>query len=223
MASTATTDIPEKSAGQHASANDSELVAESLLSFAKDVRYLGQCSHLFQQAIESIMPPNTARSESYIQKTSWFMSSLLYILLVIIPSGRTLGMEVCGLKFKTTQQQVVRSLLTTTVGWYALDYLINRKTSTDLTQDREDLRGNDRMEMHRRLRMRMLQRASSQQSSSDEPESAGITNQNATNVVNAQSLWERIVTLLRLSIKVRNYDSVSTIATLLLLSDKQSF
>lgn len=209
MASAATSEEPS---AQHASGNDNEMVAESLLSFAKDIRYVGQCSHLVREAMESIMPRSTARPRLSKDQTSWFLSSVLYILLVVLPSGRSLGMEACGLKFTSARRQVIASMLTSTVGWYALDYFISKEASADLGQDREDLRGTDRLNMHQRLRNQMLQRARSEQP--DESESARSTSQNATNAGSNQSLRKRIATLLSRAMKVRRFWLTSKVPTL---------
>eukprot|EP00980_Cylindrotheca_fusiformis_P028350 scaffold22592_cov129-Cylindrotheca_fusiformis.AAC.36 len=187
---------------QDSSINDDELVAESLLSWAKDIRYIGHCSRLVQQTMESIAPPNTDRSKSNVERNSWFLSSLLYIFFIIAPTGRTLGMNVCGLKFNTAQQQVVRSLLATTFGWYAVDYLMNRKIPTDPTQSREDLHGNDRLNMHRRLRDQMLLRGRSEPLASIESEEpTRRTNPTFTNNEGSRSIQIRIASVLRLFLK----------------------
>ncbi len=71
-----------------------DVIPESMLSLAKDARYIQLCQHLLQQILE---PWGRDPSSISINKDTWFLSSFLYVLLVVVPSGRTLGMEACGL------------------------------------------------------------------------------------------------------------------------------
>ena len=198
-------DDGSETTNQPLSAGSDEVVTESFLSLAKDFRYVKQCRDLLQQALDQ-MDPN-GRAESKIYKASWFLSSFLYIMVVIMPSGRTLGMESCGLVFQRKRKgRLVASLLTTTFGWFALDYVINHRKSNVPSENREELRGYDRVEMHRILRTQMMRRATLQPGEDNTSDSqrtitTSSTTQQNENRMDAQ--WKRILKGLCSITKVR--------------------
>lgn len=142
---------------------------ESLLSLAKDARYIAQCQALMEQVIEPMLTNYNSQSRSELQKVTMFISYILYTLLVVAPTGRTLGMEAVGLAFEksTNKRRLVVSLLAATIGAFTLDRLTN-KSANGITSSREALRGGDRRQMHEILRRQMLERSSSQPSESFE-------------------------------------------------------
>jgi hypothetical protein len=122
-----------------------DVIPESILSLAKDARYISQCQIMLQQAFNAFLVVREQQGgvlgssgsgeeeEEQQQKqkreilmrirkqTTWYISFILYICLVVIPTGRTLGMEACGLTFSnndvvttTTQTQPVTTTTTTT-------------------------------------------------------------------------------------------------------------
>jgi hypothetical protein len=158
--------------------SDDNLIGESLLSLAKDARYIQQCQNLLLQVIEPMMARHDSQSRLDLQKITLFLSYVLYTLLVVAPTGRTLGMEVCGLRFTgetTKRRHLAGSLLAVTVGAFALDRLTTRNNTNDTTANREALRGGDRRRMHDILRRQMLQRAASQSTSTSSPPSTSTS------------------------------------------------
>lgn len=143
------------------------LIPESMLSMAKDSRYIQQCQNLLLQVIEPIIGRYDSQSRSRLEKATWFLSCIIYTVFVIAPTGRTLGMEVCGLSFTgvTKRSRLVGSLLALATGAFAFDFISNRNTN-DSAASQEALRGRDRRQIHENLRRQMLQRASSQSISS---------------------------------------------------------
>jgi hypothetical protein len=101
-----------------------DVIPESILSLAKDARYISQCQILLQQAFDTFLIvreqqqgvlssssldiSGSGEEEEQKQReilmrirkqTTWYISFILYICLVVIPTGKTLGMEACGLSF----------------------------------------------------------------------------------------------------------------------------
>ena len=145
------------------------LIPENLLSLAKDSRYVQQCQALVLHVMESLHRGGVP--ESQLQKDSWFLSLLLYILFVVFPNGgRTMGMDTCGLKFTqlTSRLRVVASLLIPTCGLYGFQRLMDNYDSAGIgTRDhdrttpnmhRESLRGAERRRVYEALRQQMLRR-----------------------------------------------------------------
>jgi hypothetical protein len=109
----------------------SNVVPESLLALAKDTRYVEECKMLLLQVLRSILPE---RREDLLDRDAWYLSVILYNLLVILRKGRTLGMEICGLRYseRIARWKVVAASLATASSIYAL----HRATA-----DREDSSG----------------------------------------------------------------------------------
>jgi len=94
--------------------SSSNIIPESLLSLAKDERYIYQCQNLLEQVMESfsfLFYNNSSDSNSdnsggneeerrlVLKRRTWLMSYLLYALLVVIPDGKTLGMDALSLQY----------------------------------------------------------------------------------------------------------------------------
>jgi hypothetical protein len=168
--------------------NDNDLVPETLLSLAKDARYIQQCQALVKELIEPIILLQRGGDRGHssveqLEKDSWVMSSLLYIVLLVVPNGgRTMGMDSLGLKFSQTsssslrrQKLVVGAMLLSIYGSYAFQRWLQRRSSTTTTTagmdsttatsnqrnatNQEALRGSARRRMHEALREQMLQRS----------------------------------------------------------------
>jgi hypothetical protein len=137
-----------------------DVIPESLLSWAKDARYIQLCQQLLQQILEPWS--RHLSSSSSIRKDTWVLSSLLYVLLLVVPSGRTLGMEACGLTVavgpKTITTRLARALLLSISGMYALDRWTRTTAQNPSNNNRESLRGDERRQIHERLRQQMMQR-----------------------------------------------------------------
>jgi hypothetical protein len=128
-----------------------DLVTESLLSWAKDVRYVGD----IQDALRKALEPHSSYPE--IETKTWYLAYLLYVLTVIRQKGRSLGMEATGLQFVRTRIYPVVALTALGVGSWALHGFYsepNRPTTP------EELRGTDRQRRHELLRQQMLERSS---------------------------------------------------------------
>mmetsp|Transcript_19070 Transcript_19070/g.21889 ORF Transcript_19070/g.21889 Transcript_19070/m.21889 type:complete len:524 (-) Transcript_19070:95-1666(-) len=109
-----------------------DVISESILSVAKDVRFIQQCQSLLQQAFkaflvrEEFLVLSGGGSEGQHQEllkirkqSTWLISFILYLCLVVMPMGRSLGMDACGLTFSndvvsnTQTQQAKTTILTT--------------------------------------------------------------------------------------------------------------
>lgn len=145
-----------------------DTVPHSLLSAAKDARYIKQCYELIMDVMQSFKQPLSSRSEAAIKRSSLLISTIIYVMMVVLPSNRTLGMEVCGLQFKTSKQGLVRKILSTILGWYVLEIVIDKARIDHPIETQESLRGTTRMEMHQRLRRQMMERAQIQTESSND-------------------------------------------------------
>eukprot|EP00934_Nitzschia_sp_Nitz4_P009375 Nitzschia sp. Nitz4//scaffold38_size140716//118163//118815//NITZ4_003168-RA/size140716-processed-gene-0.79-mRNA-1//-1//CDS//3329550141//9365//frame0 len=139
----------------------SNLVAESLLSMAKDNRYVSHIQFLLEQALQ----PFISRSfvPSLLNKTSWYVSQILYLMIVVGGKGRTLGMEATGLTFadKDHRSQKIRTIgsllgLATTM---LLLQLWATAPEREEEAETEGLRGTDRRQRHEAMRQQMLRRA----------------------------------------------------------------
>jgi hypothetical protein len=177
---------------------NNDLVTESLLSWTRDVRYVQQCQELLQQILDPMLPTPEARDEW--TKRSWYLSSILYVLLVVAPSGRTLGMQACGLKFPetTNRRRLVGTLLALTIGGFGLDQFTSKKSSLS-NNSPESLRGDDRRQRHELLRRKMLQRAATVHHSNQQQQQ----HQQPIDSQSVLSLQERIMSILRHVSKVR--------------------
>jgi len=108
-----------------------DVISESILSVAKDVRFIQQCQSLLQQAFKAFLVREEVLASSgcsegqhrdllKIRKQStWLISFILYLCLVVMPTGRTLGMDACGLTFSNnvvsnTQTQQAKTTISTT-------------------------------------------------------------------------------------------------------------
>jgi peroxin-10 len=139
--------------------SESNVVPESLLALAKDTRYVEECKILLLQVLRSVLPE---RREELLDRDAWYLSVVLYNFLVILRKGRTLGMEICGLRYpdKISRWKVVAASLATASSIYAL----HRATadSEDASGRRtEALRGTQRRQVYENQRQAMLQRANS--------------------------------------------------------------
>jgi hypothetical protein len=164
-----------------AAESSSDLVPESLLSFAKDDRYVQYCQALLCRVIEPFLSRDY--SPIRLEQDTWFLSSLLYTLLVVARTGKTLGMDALGLSFAASsrRRRVVGALLLSTCSVYLLQRITTRTITTTTTtaasattsrEGRESLRGEERRRYHETLRQQMLQR---------QPNAAAITINSPTN------------------------------------------
>lgn len=161
-----------------------DVVPESLISLVKDSRYIQQCQELLEQICSSLLTGFGLSSEQdVLRRRTWLLSYLLYILLVVVPSGRSLGLHLFNLSFKdaiegdsgqgsvvTKRRRLyfVGKLLMTVLVGYGLDYCATMRLHDDgnngdrAAADRirqENLRGDDRRQMHEKLRRQMMERA----------------------------------------------------------------
>lgn len=140
------------------------LVSESLLSWAKDVRYVDGLQSLLQEALEQLL--SRTHSTSTLEKGSWYASLLLYALVIVVPRGRSLGMQVLGLNFEDSQKHQPKrlpfaaSLVALILGTGLIDWWATNRSQNEHTRV-EQLRGNDRRRLHDLLRQQMLERANS--------------------------------------------------------------
>lgn len=140
---------------------DRLLVPEALLAAAKDARYIGECRTLIQQLLETF-----GCSDENIATAA---SSILYSLLVFLPRGRTLGMEVTGLKLDRVHYRLVALSVASSFATYALSK-IKAAQEEDST---ESLRGASRRAVFLRQREVMVGRT--------QQTSMGETRENASN------------------------------------------
>jgi len=161
------------------------LIPENLLAMAKDSRYLTQCQELVQRSLNAVMllegGSNEARSDSSTQRQrrSWLLSCALYILWALVPLGRTVGMQACGLAFddgkmggSSRRRWIASVLCSSVISWMIIfpsEALLRNvrllpghaDDALGLASIREPdaLRGQDRRQVHEQLRRQMLARA----------------------------------------------------------------
>ena len=93
-----------------------DVIPESILAIAKDSRYIHKCQYLLQQMLNALLvrddvlftasrdgPEGQNELQQIRRHTSWLISCVLYICLVVIPKSQTLGMQACGLTFLKAQ------------------------------------------------------------------------------------------------------------------------
>jgi len=140
--------------------DESNVVPESLLAFAKDSRYLEECKTLLLQLLRKALP---SRGEDLLDRDAWYASAVLYTAIVLLRRGRTLGMEVCGLKYpeRIARWKVVAASLAAASTVYTLH--LHRATverdSASSTPSTESLHGIQRRQFYERQRLAMLHRA----------------------------------------------------------------
>lgn len=151
------------------------LITAGLLSWAKDVRYVQEFQRLLKDAGESLVGRRLRRS--LVDKGSWYASLLVYLIFVLRPHGRTLGMLTSGLEFQSSSGQklerhtVLVTVLAFLVGAGGLDWWTTLK-SNESDEELNDLRGDDRRQRYQTLRQQMFERASGGSMSSAQPSSS---------------------------------------------------
>jgi peroxin-10 len=144
---------------QEQESSENNVVPEGLLALAKDTRYVEECKILLLQVLRSVLPE---RREDLLDRDAWYLSVILYNFLVILRKGRTLGMEICGLRYpeRIARWKVVAASLATASSIYAL----HRATADDDDSSgpgTESLRGAQRRQIFENQRQAMLRRANS--------------------------------------------------------------
>jgi hypothetical protein len=215
--------------------NNDHLVPETLLSLAKDTRYIQQCQALLKELIEPIifLQRGGDRGHSFVdqlEKDSWVLSSLLYIVLLVVPNGgRSMGMDSLGLKFSQPssslrrRKAIVGAMLLSIYGSYAFQRWLQRRSSTTTpggmdgaaasnhrnATNQEALRGSDQRRMHEALREQMLQRSrespaqQNTQGQSTPPAAVSGSISNSTNERRFSSMRDRFWSCLLSSTQVR--------------------
>lgn len=166
------------------------LITESLLSWAKDVRYVKAIQSLLSSAAE----PHFMGTQ--VASGSWYISYLLYVIMIAARKGRTLGMQATGLQFVTTGRRCIfGALVVLGVTAWVLDWWATFH-DRQLDSQSEGLRGSDRQRRHQALRQQMLDRASTGSSQSTSIHSNLSSSKNLR-----RSFHDRIMSLFRNSIK----------------------
>jgi hypothetical protein len=114
---------------------------------------------LLLQVLRSVLPQ---RREELLDRDAWYLSVVLYNFLAILRKGRTLGMEICGLRYPEgiDRWKVVAASLATASSIYAL----HRATAEGADAPgpgTESLRGIQRRQVYENQRQAMLRRANS--------------------------------------------------------------
>jgi hypothetical protein len=139
--------------------SESDVVPEGLLALAKDTRYVEECKILLQQVLRSVLPE---RREDLLDQDAWYLSLILYNFLVILRRGRTLGMEICGLRYpeRIARWKVVAASLATASSIYAL-HRVTADGENSSGPGTGSLRGAQRRQFFENQRQAMLRRANS--------------------------------------------------------------
>ena len=135
---------------------ENRLVPEVLLAAAKDARYINECRTLLQQLLETFGFSD--------EKIATAVSSILYSFIVVLTRGKTLGMEVTGLKFNKLHYRLVALTVASSLTAYALSKI----TAAQEEDSTESLRGSSRRDVFLRQREAMMGRAQQTNSSSTE-------------------------------------------------------
>lgn len=140
------------------------LVTESLLSLAKDARYVRSIQQLLEEAAEPLL--SNSLVPSVLKKGTWYASYLFYVLMFVGRHGRTLGMKVTGIQFSTdnycSKRRLTLALASLGVSALVADLWASKENLQQESQS-DGLRGSDRQRRHELLRQQMLQRATSSQ------------------------------------------------------------
>jgi hypothetical protein len=122
-------------------------IPETLFALAKDDRYVKQCDKLLQKILGD-------RFSSAGKGAAW----LLYALLVVRRTHKTLGMDYCGLTVERGRRlwmvMALSAMTSMGIGFYA-----RKQNSVDQEQQSEALRGQARRQIFEEQRRAMLQRA----------------------------------------------------------------
>ena len=176
-------------ANRRSNGNEGGVIPESILSVAKDGRYVQQCQELLLKFISFLFERKESNNQErnpelqQVQKqTTWVISCIIY-MLVSAKVGRTLGMEALGLHFDTDNNVATKpqsdemtrmrhrrflflciSMLSAATGSLLLEYFTNGSTESANNDqldggDQERSRGRERRLIHERLRRQMLERA----------------------------------------------------------------
>jgi hypothetical protein len=138
---------------------EGNVVPESLLALAKDTRYVEECKILLLQVLRSVLPQ---RREELLDRDAWYLSVVLYNLLITVRKGRTLGMEICGLRYpaEIARWKIVAASLGAASSIYAL-HRVTADRQDSSGPGTESLRGTQRRQVYENQRQAMLRRANS--------------------------------------------------------------
>jgi peroxin-10 len=139
--------------------SESNVVPEGLLALAKDTRYVEECKILLLQVLRSILPE---RREDLLDRDAWYLSVILYNFLVVLRKGRTLGMEICGLRYpeRIARWKVLAASVATASSIYAL-HRVTADGEDSSGPGTESLRGTQRRQIFENQRQAMMRRANS--------------------------------------------------------------
>lgn len=163
-------------------ASNDDLISAGLLSWAKDVRYVNELQSLLVNAGDALVSGRLRRS--VLTKGSWYASFLLYLIFVLGPKGKSLGMAASGLEFtssmagnsKEIRRSILATLLTVVAGVGALDWWASSK-DREVVSASDDLRGIDRRQRHQMLRQQMFERSSGSTMASSNESAAQVGSQ----------------------------------------------
>jgi len=165
-----------------------DLVSQSLLSWAKDVRYVRQ----IQETLKSVFENYTL--SPWVETQTWYMAYLLYVFAVVRRKDRSLGMEAAGLQFAPSRNRPILALAALGIASWALQNSLSRG---DGSATPDELRGSDRQRRHELLRQQMLERSvAHSQISFPQPSSRnGETDGNSRSV--AGNYQDRVISVLQ--------------------------
>jgi hypothetical protein len=185
------------------------LVTESLLSWAKDVRYVREIQSMLAEAAEPLFS-GASIAPSVVSKGTWYASYLLYILISVGRQGRTLGMGATGLQLtissghnSLSKRRIVGSLMALGMSTWALDWWATKSDRESESSHSEGLRGIERQRRHELLRQQMLQRATSSSQSTVVVHSNQSQSRESNNSSEELSFQGKLVNNLQTLIKVR--------------------
>lgn len=129
------------------SSEEVSIIPETLLAFAKDDRYVGQCQSLLRETAEGLGLDITSTDG-----VAW----LLYALLVVRRAGRTLGMSYMGLR-PNRSRSLWLAMALGACGSIAVQHWM--KTNQEGETAMEHLRGRARLSFHQEQRQAMIRRS----------------------------------------------------------------
>lgn len=136
------------------------IIPETLLALAKDERYVRQCDELIQNILGG--------DSQHYRKAGKGLAWLLYAVLVVRRTNKTLGMEFCGLKVDRGRRLWMFMALSAISSMGVDLYFRTQAAAEEGSQDQsEALRGQARRDFFEAQRRAMLQRATNPSFSSN--------------------------------------------------------
>ena len=178
-----------------------DLVTESLLSWAKDVRYVTEIQESLHRAFELYT------SSHGMNTHTWYMACLIYVVTVMRRKGQSLGMVATGLHFSPTRSRPILVLTAWIVGTWVLNGFWSERSRQSIL---EGLRGSDRQKRHELLRQQMFEHSTARSQPSLPLHSSRLSQSTANVRATTKDYQDRILSILKGSFRAIIRSSIET-------------